>query len=108
CAGTPPPSVRQLTPSVKSSNSSIARPSWLGSFGGVASSTCWASRCGRTRRVTSRRRGWTEARDEIAEAQLLEVFHLAAHPSLMHGFIERNQRGLEDLPHALPRQQFRK
>jgi hypothetical protein len=49
-----------------------------------------------------------EALDEIAETQLLEILHLAPHDPFVHGFIERNQRGLEELCASPARQQFGK
>ena len=44
---------------------------------------------------------------EIREPQFLERLHLAAHDSLMHRFIQRNQRLLQKLSHSLRREQLR-
>ena len=59
------------------------------------------------RRTDEPRHVAQQALREIGEAQLLEVLHLAAHDALVHRFVERNERLLEELAHPLPDQQLR-
>ena len=102
CAGTPAPSVRQLTPSVNSSSSRIARPSWFG----IVRRRREQDLPRIARRTDQARHVAQQALREIGEAQLLEVLHFAAHDALVHGLVQRDQRLLEELAQALADEQL--
>ena len=59
------------------------------------------------RRTDEARHVAQQALREVGEAQLLEVLHVAAHDALVHRFVERNERLLEELAQALADQELR-
>ena len=59
------------------------------------------------RRADEARHVAQETLREIGEAQLLEILHLAANDALVHRFVERNERLLEELAQALSYEELR-
>ena len=81
----------------------MARPSWFGSLGGVAS-RIWRRVA---RRTDEPRHVAQQPLREVGEAQLLEVLHFAADDALVHRLVERDERRLEKLAEPLADEELR-